>query len=220
MNPVVIHIIPLPGNPPSADDFSPEDLLRASSFRFEKDRLRWTASRSALRRVLSAECGLPPREVPIVIGPGGKPLLDSPFSSIHFNLSHCGDLALIAISPSPVGIDLEPLSRSPDLIGCEESFCHPSEIISLPADLTARSRTLLQIWTAKEAALKALGTGLLHPPTDIAIDPANGTARSDTHLENLGALTITRLGHPALLNHIAFLASPLPAQIRFRPSLH
>jgi phosphopantetheinyl transferase len=188
-------------------DLTTDELHRADAFRFSKDRVSWMAYRAALRRVLGTECGLPAREVPLTVGENGKPELSPPFSSIHFNLSHCDDLGLIAIGPCPVGIDLEPLSRASSLLVCEDAFCHPDEISRLPRDPMDRAIQLLAIWTAKEAVLKALGTGLLHPPEGIFIDFQNHIARSDQYFPGLDAVRFEKITSPGLKDHSAFLAA-------------
>ncbi|HVJ45354.1 MAG TPA: 4'-phosphopantetheinyl transferase superfamily protein [Luteolibacter sp.] len=187
-------------------DLTRDELHRASAFRFAGDRERWIACRSALRRILGEICQVAPRDVPIIIGPNGKPLLAPPFEGVHFNLSHCEDLALIAVDSAPVGVDLEPLSRAPSLIGCEASFCHPDEISALPSDESARGLGLLSIWTAKEAALKAIGTGLLHPPGEIFVDLHTGIVRSDRSIPGIEKVGLEKLTDPRLAHHSAFLA--------------
>lgn len=185
---------------------SAEDLVRAASFRFENDASHWIACRTALRVLLGKLTALPPAEVPVLSGPDGKPVLAPPFEAIHFNVSHCHDLALIAVAPFPLGIDLERWDRGADLIGCEETFCHAEEIARLPAGTDARASALLEIWTAKEAALKARGSGLLHPPHELAldfsVDPAIAHFEDDATVQRL-----VRLTHPDLAAHSAFLST-------------
>ena len=185
---------------------SEEDRGRAASFRFEKDATHWIACRTALRVILGRLTALPPAGVPLLSGPNGKPALATPFEGIHFNVTHCDDLALIAVAPFPVGIDVERWDRGRDLIGCEETFCHPDEIGHLPAETSARATALLNIWTAKEAALKARGSGLLSPPQELAVDFSGNpaTARS---AEDATVQRIFGLDHPALVAHSAYLSS-------------
>lgn len=182
------------------------ERARAASFRFEEDAQHWTACRNGLRAILGKILSLSPAEVPLEAGPGGKPRLAAPFGDTHFNLSHCRDLALVAIAPFPVGVDVEPEARARDLLGCEEGFCHPQEIAKLPEDEFMRAVVLLEIWNAKEAVLKAHGTGLLTPPQSFAVDLADPSGRARFHPE-LSAQHIHRLIHPALRHHSAFVSS-------------
>lgn len=182
-----------------------EDHRRAAGFRFEKDRLHWRQCRAALRILLGEALGRPPAELVLEIDPQGKPHLPAA-DRLDFNLSHCADLALIAIGDSgPLGVDIEPAGRATELLGCEETFCHPREIARLPAAPQARARALLDLWTAKEAFLKAAGTGLLQAPQEIEI----ATDRlSATGTPLLAGLTGHPLHHPSLREHVALLAAP------------
>jgi 4'-phosphopantetheinyl transferase len=185
------------------------EIARAAAFRSEEDARHWTACRNGLRTVLGRVLSLPPAEVPLETGPGGKPCLAAPFADTHFNLSHCRDLALVAVAPFPVGIDVEPEKRARDLLGCEESFCHPQEIAALPEDEFMRAAVLLEIWIAKEALLKSHGSGLLTPPESVAVNLADPSGRARFHPE-LTSQHIHRLMHPSLRRHCAFISSEHP----------
>lgn len=204
---VIIHLIDPSRITNARAHLTDAELTRAASFRSQADSDHWAACRAGLRLALGQTCWITPKEVPIAINPHGKPLLDPPFAHVQFNLSHCRDLALVAIAATPVGIDLERSERAADLLGCEETFCHPEEIVSLLAGRHDRSTALLDIWTAKESALKALGTGFLLPPDEVMIglETTPGSAAS-VHEPQLGELRIHRLHHAMLADHTAYLA--------------
>jgi 4'-phosphopantetheinyl transferase len=205
---VAIHCI-RPDLIPADERFlTHSEMDRASGFRFESDRRHWIACRSATRRILADLLGIDTADLPLETSSHGKPLLSQPYDGLHFNLSHCADMALLAVCvDGPVGIDIESESRAPYLLECLDSFCHAEEIAELPANEEPRARRLLEIWTAKEAVLKALGTGLSHPPEQVRVMFA--TAVSDTPLPGLTDQRIHRLIHPALSNHVAMLSAPL-----------
>ena len=152
---VTIHIVPPASVRPEHLPLSREERDRAASFRFEKDAAHWARTRGALRVILGNSLGISPSEVPIRTTAMGKPYLASPFGHLHFNLSHCEDLALVALSPDgPLGIDLESSSRASSLLECRETFCHPEELAEIGSgDPAAQARTLLELRTAKEALL-------------------------------------------------------------------
>ncbi|MEY3898361.1 MAG: hypothetical protein RLZZ214_3882 [Verrucomicrobiota bacterium] len=190
---------------------TPEEILRAGRFRFETDAVHWMACRAHLRIILGDAIQLPPRDVPLIVSDYGKPALASPYQALHFNLSHCHDLAVIALTlDGPVGIDLEATARAADLLECESTFCHPAEILSLPDEKKERARQLLRIWTAKEALLKALGTGLSHPPESVRIWFGNpvGTAISDRPLAGAENQGLHELLHAGLHGYQAFVSGP------------
>ena len=81
---------------------------------------------------------------------------------MHFNLSHGGAVALIAVGTAEyLGVDVERLDRLQDADRLAERMLAPTELAAfqtLPA--AARNPALLRCWTRKEAVLKALGVGL------------------------------------------------------------
>ena len=219
MNGIVVHIVSPASIKDGAAYLTDQERRHAARFHFEKDANHWIACRAALRRVLAEQCQQAPDRISIFLTETGKPFLAAPHSHVHFNLSHCHDLALIAISDKPVGIDIEPVTRAPDLLECVRTFCHPEEIASLPVDSGARAEQLLLIWTAKEALLKSLGTGLLQPPEEVLISfgKDRATATCDSPLLDCSSQLIRRLSHPSLADHIAFISSsPDLEEIAFR----
>jgi len=185
---------------------SAEERTQAEKFRFEKDAVHWRACRAALRSVLGEALGIPAGTVAFGFGEFGKPALLPAGAGLHFNLSHCRDLALIALCrDGVVGVDLEPADRAASLLGCEDAFCHPEEIAGLPRDEAARASALMEIWTRKEALLKALGTGfsVAAQSVSVAAPPASYSADPRFH-----GLRLHRLSHPALARHLACLAVP------------
>ncbi len=214
---ISIHIIP-PG--PLAMDagwplLSPAERVRAASFVFPKHATHWISCRAALRRILGDILHIPPGEVPLVITDLGKPELADPFDYLRFSLSHCENMALLALCvDGPVGVDLESSGRAAELPECETTFCHPAEIASLPEDLKSRGECLLELWTIKEALLKALGTGFTHDPDDVRIHRGSGdtfTATSGIPLPGIEEQIIHRLNHPQLAGYHAAVSAPVSA---------
>lgn len=209
----ILHLI-FPGTMTREIDvacLSPEETGRAARFRFPGDATRWIAYRATLRLILGEELELSPAEVPLMLTAFGKPCLKPPHDRLHFNLSHSADAGIIALCrDGPVGVDLEHLHRAEDLRECETTFCHLDEIRSLPLDHTARSVQLLRIWTAKEALLKALGTGLSQPPETVRIefDQPVSRASSATLLSGIENQQLHELHHPLLAQYQAFVAAP------------
>ena len=183
---------------------------RAGRFRFEDDRRHWSACRSALRSILAHALGVPAEDVPIIIDSMGKPMLAAPWQDLHFNLSHCDGLAVVALSrDAPVGIDIECETRAASLVECETTFCHPAEISSLPPKEADRAIALLDIWTAKEALLKAVGTGLTTAPEKLRIDftalPFGAIA--DPFDAEISKQRVHPLTHPLLKNYRGHLST-------------
>ena len=129
--------------------------------------------RSALRRslaskVLARQFGLPDAAVEIGHEPAGRPLILAPQGSgLHLSLATRSGLVAIALAPRPVGVDVEqvaPASEPP------LAMLHPEErrwLASLPA--SARPEAFAQLWSAKEAYVKALGIGFARAPESFAV---------------------------------------------------
>jgi 4'-phosphopantetheinyl transferase len=213
--PVIIHFL-TPGS--EQDCLTASERGRAAAFRFPRDAENWTTWRSGLRRILAEAVGRHPLDVPIELGPFGKPMLAAPYEGIHFSLSHCQDLALVAISMSgPIGIDLEPISRASELLGCEDGFCHALEMRDLPTEKSLRAANLLELWCAKEALLKCVGTGFSHPPTGVRLigNDEGFTVNPETSLPGWHPQDrILRIRHPKLDDYCTALACG-PAPIEF-----
>ena len=109
------------------------------------------ASELLLRELLTEHTGADFAGFRFLRTPRGKPYAEN---APHFNLSHSGDWLLCAVSDAPVGVDIEaPREVSPALI---RRTCTPEE----QAFLADHPGCFLQLWTAKEAYLKYLGTGI------------------------------------------------------------
>jgi 4'-phosphopantetheinyl transferase len=148
------------------DDILSADERRAiRRLRFAGDRRRRRASHVAARWILGRYLGIAPERIRFERNASGKPTL--PDTDIEFSISHSGDLALVGVGRGrPLGIDVERVHGIPDwnaladfiLTGRERGIVMPDD----PAGL-------LQVWTRKEALLKAIGTGLVDSPTELDV---------------------------------------------------
>lgn len=106
---------------------------------------------------------------------GGKlHLPDHP--ELGFNLSHSGDWIVLATAPGcEVGVDIENVDPTFPALEIADEFFLPSERkwIGAGKDPTLR---FFQLWTAKEALMKATGEGMFLPPDQILITPAEARA--------------------------------------------
>lgn len=141
---------------------SAEERARCARFVRPADRARCRASRASLRVVLAKYLGEDPRALSIRAGITGKPLLDNADSSIQFNVSHAGDLALIAVARGRrVGVDVERVREVADIDAILDGFFSEQETAWLRSrENDERTRAFFLLWTRREAAAKALGTGL------------------------------------------------------------
>jgi 4'-phosphopantetheinyl transferase len=140
----------------------PAERDRATAYLRPLDGARFAASRAWLRLILGRYLDAEPADLCFTADPDRRPALAGDHAgSLHFSLSRSAGLALIAVSRSPVGADLE-LVRSraglADLVGgrfgAAEAACIASDCGG------TQLHGFYRHWTAKEAYLKATGRGL------------------------------------------------------------
>lgn len=128
-----------------------------------------------LRRVLAAYLGGAPGEIELTEGEHGKPRLAAEPARLAFNLSHSGDLALVAVARDrEVGVDVERVKPERDLVAVAERALAPGEAAAVRAAAEPeRARLFYGLWTRHEARLKCLGVGLAArpawPPPAVAV---------------------------------------------------
>ena len=136
------------------------DHERALRYHFEKDRQRFIVSRVALRLILSKYIGLPPEAIKIQIDANKKPHLKSRLGGdIYFNVSHSGDMVLLAVSMVLVGVDIERLGTG---FNYQETLpiCFTGDEIAIIGQSSNPDLLFYTYWTRKEALVKATGKGI------------------------------------------------------------
>lgn len=136
---------------------SPEELTRAQTFKHNQH--HFVATRALARKVLAYYTGVPSTALQFARREEGKPyLLNSP---LHFNLSHSGSFAALAVSSlGEIGIDIETL-RPRNFLAIAERYYHTDELNQLLAQPEAeRIDLFFKLWTLKEAFFKATGGGI------------------------------------------------------------
>ena len=101
----------------------------------------------------------------------GKPFFPA-LPDFHFSLSHSGERVLCAVSPFPVGCDIEEPRRYDPALA--RRFFHPDEsalLFSLPE--AEQPAAFYRLWTCKESFMKAVGLGLSLPLSDFAVNLAD-----------------------------------------------
>jgi len=148
-----------------------EEVARAD--RFVSDRLAslFIQAHGGLRLLLGEALKADPSRLRFGAGPAGKPALAAGWSGstaasegippLHFNLSHSGDMAAVAVCKElDVGLDIEAFRPVDD--GLARRFFDAREADQLEAIQRAEHReaAFFSLWTAKEACLKATGWGI------------------------------------------------------------
>ena len=139
---------------------SDEECRRLDAYRSKAAAERYVVTRSLVRIVLGQHTGEDPRAVRVSRTDTGKPMAER----VHFNVSHSGDLVLVAVSDErAIGVDVErrrPVERVQALV---ERWLTPDERRDLDRIRGAEgdeSDAFLRVWSLKEARLKALGVGI------------------------------------------------------------
>ncbi|MBQ9082402.1 MAG: 4'-phosphopantetheinyl transferase superfamily protein [Clostridia bacterium] len=148
---------------------SPRRQARADRMRLFADRVRCVAGDALIRYALCV------RGIPgcyrMDTGTHGKPFLpDAP--DLCFSLSHSGRWAAIAWGNRPVGLDLETVAPRPTAEALARRRFAPAEQAYLAAAPEGeRLLRFYRLWTAKEAYVKYLGTGLTRSLASFSVVP-------------------------------------------------
>lgn len=128
-------------------------------------RQRLVASRRLVKSMAGAVLGVDPGELELTRDPAGRPRLRG-CGGLELSLSHTGTrlVLALAVTGGQVGADVERATRPVREEPLARRICTPYERAVLNATSPAeRPRTLLRLWTLKEAYSKALGVGTRLP---------------------------------------------------------
>jgi phosphopantetheine--protein transferase-like protein len=150
-----------------------EERNRCDRFYFQDDRRDFAVAHDLLRRALSSYVSLSPSDWRFTIDTYGKPSIDSndpQLRRLSFSLSHTrGFVACVVTKDVPVGIDVERIDQSLLVQEIADRYFAAEEAQQLqdcPSDL--RPTRFTELWTLKEAFLKAVGTGHSGSPTGVS----------------------------------------------------
>lgn len=134
------------------------------------------ARRFYLRMLLGAYLDVPGKDVTLLRGPRGKPILDASRhgEDIHFSLSKSGERLLIGISGAhEIGVDLELRHRKPrNARALSRRFFTDSEAGAICGlDPEAHDAAFMRTWACKEAVAKASGHGIANRFCRFTVNP-------------------------------------------------
>jgi 4'-phosphopantetheinyl transferase len=192
-----------------ADVLSGDERARAARFLRDDSRRRFVAARAALRRLLAEALRCAPDALAFGYEPGGRPFVAEPApGDLVFNVSHSGELALLAIGRGRrLGVDVERLGRRVSGEAIARRFFAPREaeaLLALPE--AEQPAAFLRIWTRKEAYIKALGEGLRLPldSFEVSLGDPPRLLRSERAPADLGELRFAHL--EPLVGYVGALA--------------
>jgi len=150
-----------------------KELTYSERLRGEGQKSTWLACRATLRLILGSYLGKQPMDIEFRKGRFGKPYLSE--TNLFFNVSHSKYAFLLGFCfGGRIGIDIELLTGSEDLSSlvhyafsdAEIQYCNNGE----------NTGRFAEIWTLKEAFLKAVGVGMVDRLTSITV---SGTVQND-----------------------------------------
>ncbi|MBG86503.1 MAG: hypothetical protein CMO80_06340 [Verrucomicrobiales bacterium] len=191
-----------------------EEQNRFDRFHFDVDRIRFARSRIFLRNVLGSYLNSAPTDIRFDYGEFRKPRI-APEESLQFSFSRSGDVALVGLSSSEIGADVERVRELPDWEGIVRSQFSSRENEFL---LSAESgiEEFFEVWTGKEAFIKGTGRGLQCPLDGFSVVPTGTELRAVEGPESDGDWLVANL-ESALKGYHAAVAQHgkwLPIQTR------
>jgi 4'-phosphopantetheinyl transferase len=140
---------------------SADELRRAERLLDARKAQAFIVGRGRLRQILGAYLQCEPATLDFAYGNDGKPALNKRHDTLHFNLSHSGDWAVLALSVDvALGVDLEKIDPALDYAALSARFFTSAENAHLhTAALHRQRRRFYRLWTRKEALLKGQGRG-------------------------------------------------------------
>lgn len=136
---------------------SASEQARLAGFPSERRRREFLIGRLLLKSAFTGFSPVRAREFPSIspeIGANGKPSLPG----IHFNLTHAGEVFILAIGKGAVGVDVEPVQHFDDETA---SFCFSQPQRKKISGSPHPERLATLLWCLREANGKLTGTGLL-----------------------------------------------------------
>lgn len=150
------------------ETFDVPEKTRAASFLVKSAWSAFVARRAMVRAVSSRYLEVPSDAFIWDTGPLGKPFLrtEAGHDGLEFSWSQTGTAVVVGVALGiAIGVDACHESDGERLDGLADVFCSQDEASALACmPWPQRSRALVQCWTAKEACLKAVGTGLRRDP--------------------------------------------------------
>lgn len=169
------------------------ELQRYHRYQFDRHRKQLLLGRALLRVALSSyDSSITPSAWKFSQNDYGKPAISETQNSksIYFNLSHSSQRIALVVARFPdIGVDIELSSKERRVEAIAERFFSPLEVtalLSLPKE--RQLDRFYDLWTLKEAYIKACGMGLAIPlqhfsygfPTEAAIHIEFDERREDS----------------------------------------
>ena len=173
---------------------STHEHARADRLKRPEERRRSLEAYCAVRRILALQLGVDPGYLEFDATDTGKPFLAKPAQDLQFNLSHSGRHSLIAVAKDrSIGVDIEMMRPMSDLLGVALGHCDgPRGRLLRQLSAGQMHSSFFELWTRKEALLKAIGQGFLIDPreVEVGIGPARSYVNFDARIWTVETLAV------------------------------
>lgn len=149
---------------------SEDEKLRASRFKFYKDKRCYVVTKGVLRLLSERYLNIDAKDIKFEYEDYGKPKFKHK-TNLNFNVSHSGDIAIIGfVFDHTIGVDIEKIKNDFDTFEIAANFFSKKEISALrEIPKSEQHIAFYRCWTRKEAFIKAKGTGLSFPLNEFAV---------------------------------------------------
>ncbi|MGY1638682.1 4'-phosphopantetheinyl transferase family protein [Geodermatophilus sp. SYSU D00742] len=154
----------------------PERRARLRRYRHRTDVERGALADVSAALLVADRTGVAPGDVAVVRSGSGAPVVvgDPRAVGLRVSLAHAGRWVACALSDRAVGVDVEVVrTLSPSAVA--GMLPRAAARAALAGDSATCSRRAVRLWTATEAYLKWLGTGLAVDPRDVRLDEIGAT---------------------------------------------
>jgi 4'-phosphopantetheinyl transferase len=199
------------------DGLGDEDRAHVQRFRQARHRELAQGSRLLQRLAVAAVAGCAPADLRFAREPGGRPVVAAPpmARALAFSAANTAGLVACAVSRcGPVGLDVEPREAPlpAELVAGCLTANERTALLALPD--AARGARFRQLWTLKEAYLKAIGRGIDAPLDRIGFRLDGERPRGDAAAADPGPLDWWFHDVDAVPSHRISLCTALPAAVR------
>jgi 4'-phosphopantetheinyl transferase len=224
---VHIYCLALPPQNPSEllrlkQLLSESEIDRVNMLKSDQAKERFIERRGVLREILGGCLGIEPEDVRLDAGEHGKPYLVDCGENLRFNLSHAGEMFLLAVSAGiEVGIDIEAIDLDKPLNNMAKlAFSrHEQEELLKFTSSQLQTEAFFSCWVRKEACLKACGRGFSLPGSSFDVplhitEPPMPVISCNQKLWHVMNIDVPKNYCAALAVEIGCLSLPPPNMIR------
>ena len=159
-----------------------------------------------------------PKHIHFEYGKYGRPGVVG--GGVSFNVSHSGDILVIAIMKgADIGVDVELEGREADTEALVTRYFHPEERSRYDdiGNPMLKNEFFLRLWSCKEAYLKMLGLGLSGglDSIDIRVPAGGGVCQlRGEGVDFVGEVRSLKLGLGCLSCFVSYCANLVPSQTK------